>query len=140
MKTNDSRFHFRRQRLWHYAKLSRRSLFSGIVLMIVSVIFDLLGPYIVGYIVDSQFEQRVVNPRPELLWYLIAFYLGCVILASILRYAGSFFLHKTAHRVVQFMQKDAFAHVQRLPFRYFDRLPAGSIVSRITNDTKAVRM
>ena len=57
--------------------------------MIVSVIFDLLGPYI-GYIVDSQFEQRVVNPRPELLWYLIAFYLGCVILASILRYAGSF--------------------------------------------------
>ena len=38
------------------------------------------------------------------------------------------------------MQKDAFAHVQRLPFRYFDRLPAGSIVSRITNDTKAVRM
>ena len=139
MTKHKEKYRFRRRRLWHYAKLSGSSLFTGVILMLFSVIFDLLGPYIVGYIVDSQFELASISPRPELLLYLIAAFVGCVIIASALRYAGSYFLNKTANKVVQYMQKDAFAHVQRLPFRYFDRLPAGSIVSRITNDTKAVR-
>ncbi|NAW45034.1 ABC transporter ATP-binding protein, partial [Salmonella sp. gx-f4] len=34
---------------------------------------------------------------------------------------------------------DIFQHIQRLPIRYFDNLPAGKVVSRITNDTEAIR-
>ncbi len=37
------------------------------------------------------------------------------------------------------MREDVFSHIQTLPIRYFDRLPAGKIVSRVTNDTEAIR-
>ena len=69
----------------------RVAAFTGVILLLFSVIFDLLGPYIVGYIVDSQFELASISPRPELLLYLIAAFVGCVIIASALRYAGSYF-------------------------------------------------
>jgi ATP-binding cassette subfamily B protein len=37
------------------------------------------------------------------------------------------------------MRTDVFAQIQRLPITYFDNQPAGKIVSRITNDTEAIR-
>ena len=37
------------------------------------------------------------------------------------------------------MRNDVFRHIQRLPVHYFDNLPAGKVVSRVTNDTEAIR-
>lgn len=37
------------------------------------------------------------------------------------------------------MRENVFSHIQKLPIRYFDNLPAGKIVSRITNDTEVIR-
>lgn len=37
------------------------------------------------------------------------------------------------------MRDDVFAHINRLPIRFFDNLPAGKVVSRITNDTDAIK-
>jgi ATP-binding cassette subfamily B protein len=48
-------------------------------------------------------------------------------------------LQKAANRIIQKMRMDIFKHIQRLPIRYFDNLPAGKVVSRITNDTEAIR-
>src|SRR5690606_19402888 len=45
----------------------------------------------------------------------------------------------SANRVIRNMRNDVFSQVNRLPVRYFDNLPAGKIVSRITNDTEAIR-
>ncbi|BBP88184.1 hypothetical protein BsIDN1_18020 [Bacillus safensis] len=37
------------------------------------------------------------------------------------------------------MRVDVFEHIQTLPIRYFDNLPAGKVVARITNDTETIR-
>ena len=37
------------------------------------------------------------------------------------------------------MRIDVFSKVQGLGMRYFDKTPAGSIVSRVTNDTEAIK-
>lgn len=37
------------------------------------------------------------------------------------------------------MREDVFGQIQRLPISYFDNLPAGKVVARITNDTEAIR-
>lgn len=37
------------------------------------------------------------------------------------------------------MRLDVFGHIQRLPINYFDNLPAGKVVARITNDTETIR-
>lgn len=70
---------------------------------------------------------------------LLAFYFGLVIIASVFQYGQHLFLQKSANRIIQKMREDVFAQIQRLPIRYFDNLPAGKVVARVTNDTEAIR-
>ena len=44
-----------------------------------------------------------------------------------------------ALKIIQELRVDVFSHVQALGMRYFDKTPAGSIVSRVTNDTEAIK-
>ena len=42
-------------------------------------------------------------------------------------------------KIIQQMRIDVFSKVQGLGMRYFDKTPAGSIVSRVTNDTESIK-
>jgi len=79
--------------------------------------------------------------KPEIpaITKLLAFYFSLFVIAAIFNYGQYFYLQKAANRIIQKMRIDIFAHVQRLPIRYFDDLPAGKVVARITNDTEAIR-
>ena len=44
-----------------------------------------------------------------------------------------------ALKIIQQMRIDVFSKVQGLGLRYFDKTPAGSIVSRVTNDTESIK-
>jgi ATP-binding cassette, subfamily B, multidrug efflux pump len=79
------------------------------------------------------------NPEIPRIVKLIAFYFGLLVLASFFQYGQRFYLQKAANRVIQKMRNDIFQHIQKLPIRYFDNLPAGKVVARITNDTEAIR-
>ncbi|HEY4552677.1 MAG TPA: ABC transporter ATP-binding protein [Bacillaceae bacterium] len=70
---------------------------------------------------------------------LMIFYFSLFVVAGAFYYGQYFYLQKAANRIIQKMRTDIFAHVQRLPIRYFDNLPAGKVVARITNDTEAIR-
>jgi len=79
--------------------------------------------------------------KPEIpaITKLLALYFGLFVFSAIFSYGQYFYLQKAANRIIQKMRMDIFAHVQRLPIRYFDDLPAGKVVARITNDTEAIR-
>lgn len=66
-------------------------------------------------------------------------YMGLLAVGACFSYGQRLFLQTAANRIVQRMREDVFARLARVPIRYFDNLPAGKIVSRITNDTEAVR-
>ncbi|CAG7617309.1 putative multidrug resistance ABC transporter ATP-binding/permease protein YheH [Paenibacillus solanacearum] len=79
--------------------------------------------------------------RPELsvLLVLAVCYFGLLVLSALFTYGQRYLLQTSANRIIARMRTDVFAHVQRLPVPYFDNLPAGKVVSRITNDTESVR-
>lgn len=79
--------------------------------------------------------------RPEIpkLIKLIVAYFGLLVVASIFHFGQRFLLQTSSNRIIQKMREDVFAQIQRLPIQYFDNLPAGKVVSRITNDTEAIR-
>ncbi|MDX8289417.1 ABC transporter ATP-binding protein [Metabacillus indicus] len=79
--------------------------------------------------------------EPEIggLLTLIFIYFGLLVFASFFHYGQRYFLQVTSNRIIQKMRQDVFAHIQRLPVVYFDNLPAGKVVARITNDTEAIR-
>ncbi|WP_281890856.1 ABC transporter ATP-binding protein [Paenibacillus sp. YYML68] len=79
--------------------------------------------------------------RPELggLLQLCWFYFGLLIISAGFTYAQRYYLQASANRVIRRMRTDVFGQMNRLPIRYFDNLPAGKVVSRITNDTESIR-
>ena len=79
------------------------------------------------------------RPETKGLLVLAALYGGLLVIASVLHYGQKFTLQKAANLVIRKLRIDVFAHIQRLPVTYFDHLPAGKVVARVTNDTEAIR-
>jgi ATP-binding cassette, subfamily B, multidrug efflux pump len=79
--------------------------------------------------------------KPEIskITVLLGFYFGLIVLAAFFQYWQKYLLQKSANRIIQKMREDVFGQIQRLPIQYFDNLPAGKVVARVTNDTEAIR-
>jgi len=73
-----------------------------------------------------------------LLW-LMGGYALLILLSAVLNYVQLLSLQTTAQRIIQQMRIDLFTHLQKLAVSFFDRTPVGSLVSRVTNDTEAIR-
>ncbi len=69
---------------------------------------------------------------------LLALYYGLFLLRVLFTFLGKYFFARVAQSVVRDLRQESFANIQRLQMAYFDRTPAGAIVSRLTNDTQAV--
>ncbi|MGG0719263.1 ABC transporter ATP-binding protein [Robertmurraya massiliosenegalensis] len=82
---------------------------------------------------------RFYMPEVPRMLKLLGFFFGLLIIAAFFQYGQRYVLQKTANRIIQKMREDVFAQIQRLRIQYFDNLPAGKVVARITNDTEAIR-
>jgi ATP-binding cassette, subfamily B, multidrug efflux pump len=70
---------------------------------------------------------------------LLIIYFCLLVISAIFQYGQRFLLQRSANRIIQKMREDVYGQIQRLPIQYFDNLPAGKVVARITNDTEAIR-
>jgi len=125
------------QRLMRYAMYFKKPIFLGLFFLTIAVFTELVGPFIAKHIIDNYMTIGHIEIKP-ITWLLIV-YLLLAIATAILRYFMYIYLQIGANRVVQKLRKDVFEHIQTLPIQYFDNLPAGKIVARVTNDTEAVR-
>jgi ATP-binding cassette subfamily B multidrug efflux pump len=94
------------------------------------------------YPVEKLSADELLNfykPEIDNLLGLIVIYLCLIIFAAFFQYGKSYLLQASANRIIQKMRTDVFGQIQRVPINYFDNRPAGKIVSRITNDTEAIR-
>ena len=66
-------------------------------------------------------------------WAIALFFI--YFLKAALVYFIQFYGHVMGVRIQVDIRRDAFNHLQRLPFSYFDRTQTGAIMSRIINDT-----
>ena len=125
------------KRLYLYALKFKKPILIGLFLLTIAVLTDIAGPFIAKYIIDHYMEPGNLQGEP-IAWLLAIFFLLAV-LTAVFRYFMFLSLQQGANRIVQQMRKDVFGHIQTLPVHYFDNLPAGKVVARVTNDTEAVR-
>ncbi|GEK35384.1 ABC transporter ATP-binding protein [Kurthia sibirica] len=128
------------KKLWHYALQFKKEMSIGLLLLLVAVAADLSGPLIVKYILDhyvTNISGQGLQVKP--LYWMLGLYFTMAVVYGFFRYGQNYMLMLGANRIVQKIRKDVYAQIQRLSINYFDRLPAGKVVSRITNDTEAIR-
>lgn len=125
------------KRLTKYAMYFKRPIFLGLFFLTIAVFTELAGPFIAKHIIDEYMVIGKIEIKP-IAWLLCLFFI-LAIATAVLRYFMYIYLQVGANRVIQKLRQDVFAHIQTLPIQYFDHLPAGKIVARVTNDTEAVR-
>lgn len=129
------------KRLLSYMKYYKWSFGIGIGLILLSMITDIGAPIVAQRMID-----RVITPAAtegeaitETLIQLLIVYIGLNITTVVARYISSIYRMRAANGVVKVLRDQVYAHVQELPIQYFDNLPAGKVVARITNDTENLR-
>jgi len=126
------------KRLLGYAMEYKWMFASGILLMILMVGFELLGPFIAMIILDNHIKVGGNSIELTPIFKLLGLFFAIKVLHAIFSYFQTVILQKSGGLVVRKMRNDVFSHVQKLPIRYFDDLPAGKVVARITNDTETI--
>ena len=91
-------------------------------------------PLVAQYYID----HFVTNQAAQSGFFLLLGYYLLFLLRVLFTYLGSYTFSRVAYSIVRDMRQETFANIQKLGMAYFDKTPAGSIVSRITNDTQAV--
>lgn len=128
------------KRLVNYALQFKGVFIGGLALLAVAVGADLLGPIIAKQIIDNHITDAATSGIDfEPIAKLLAIFFGLAVVTAIFRYGQFILLQATANRIIQKMRNELYAHIQTLPISYFDNLPAGKVVARITNDTEAIR-
>jgi ATP-binding cassette subfamily B multidrug efflux pump len=125
------------RRLFAYALVYKFRIIGALLILCCAVGAELGGPFIIKTIIDKHLSVGGNDLMPVL--GLLALYMGLLLVASISNFSQSYILQTTALRIIKNMRMDLMSHIQRIPLRYFDNTPIGQIVSRIANDTEAVR-
>jgi ATP-binding cassette subfamily B multidrug efflux pump len=125
------------KRLLNYALVYKFRIIGALLVLCCAVGAELGGPFIVKTIIDKHLTKMDQNLTA--VFQLIGLYIALLLIASICNFVQSYTLQATALRIIKNMRMDLMQHIQRVPLRYFDNTPIGQVVSRIANDTEAIR-
>jgi ATP-binding cassette subfamily B protein/ATP-binding cassette subfamily C protein/ATP-binding cassette subfamily B multidrug efflux pump len=109
----------------------------AVVWLMLAAFLEVLGPILGKALIDEHLlPHRLDWPRMAM---LLAGTLLTGWAASGLRYLQLVRLAGLAMRSVQRLRETVYGHVMRLPMAFFDHAIIGQLVSRVTNDTEAVK-
>lgn len=121
------------QRLFGYTKRYKGQFIGAIVAAVGLATINILLPRLLQVFMDRYLAHQRATTQ-ILLGVAVLYGLG-VMLKAITQFFQSFLFGMGAERAMEDVRRDLFQKLHQLGMRYFDQTPAGSIVSRVTNDT-----
>lgn len=120
------------KRLLHIARPFHKNLYFIAFLMAVSAIIDVIIPMLTAYVIDHYIALQTTEG--------IGWFIAVYILVLILQVASIYLFLNQSSRVevgvCYTIRRMGFQKLQELPFSYYDRMPVGYLMSRMTSDTQ----
>ena len=124
------------RRLLPYVLRYRRQFLLGLICVVLSSTFQLLGPWVLKFAIDDL--ARAVTRQKLITYALLILAVSCV------RALFLFLMRRIiigASREIEYdIRNDFFARLQQMPLSYYQARRTGDLMSRATNDLNAVRM
>ena len=120
-----------------YVYRDKPLLIKVLLLLLLATAADVAGPLLAKVFID---DYLLAGHLP--VWPVVGLTLGYVVTqlaAAWFRYRQTLRFTDMALAAVLDIRRQVFAHVQQLPMAFFDRAMTGQLVSRITNDTEAIK-
>ncbi|HSW58022.1 MAG TPA: ABC transporter transmembrane domain-containing protein, partial [Dehalococcoidales bacterium] len=132
--------------LIQYLSPYRVGIIAAVVLSIVSTVFTIVGPKLMGDATTRLFEGAVAKitnvPGAAIdfayIGYICLLLLGLYLASTICSYVVGFIMTGISMKVTYDLRKRIAEKINRLPLRYFDTKTHGEVLSRVTNDVETV--
>jgi ATP-binding cassette subfamily B protein len=122
------------QRLASYFGEHRARLLVVAACIVLYTALGLVGPYLMGRALDRFIAGRDPAGLARTALLMLAAYLA----GNVVQVAASWLMAGVSQRALKRLRRDLFAHIQTLPMSFFERSPAGELMSRLTSDIDAI--
>nr|WP_238985145.1 ABC transporter ATP-binding protein [Bacillus kwashiorkori] len=130
------------KRLIHYLKPSKYALFVVFIAAILSTVFSILSPKILGKATTKIFEglmakfQGIRGASIDFTYvsHIIYILIGLYLFSAAFTYIQQYIMASVAQRTVYQLRKELDEKLSRLPLKYYDSRTHGEILSRVVND------
>lgn len=123
-----------------YALSEKKFLSIGFVFSFSRTILEIIGPMIIGYIINNILKSDMDRGNFRKVALLLSLYFLIFVLSGVLLNRSRVYFQIASNKIAAKVQKDVYDKVSSFPISYFDTLPAGKIASRITNDTNKLKI
>ena len=122
------------RRLFRYAKPYKKEFVLVFLVMLVSIVYDVVSPLLVGRI------QGLIKSRFELpqLYRMVALYAGILVVSMISTYFQAMILQEVGQKILSQMRMDVFTRIESLSHAQLNQIPVGKLVTRVSNDPNAI--
>lgn len=135
----------------YFLQGSKKYFFLSIIFAVLSSLFDLINPKIIGFTVDA-----IIGDAPKKLPAFLSSFLSIdmlkgnlllvaalvmlvALIGAICRYLFSLMNSTGAETLVMTMRNRLFEHIEHLPFAWYVKNPTGDLIQRCTNDVEMVK-
>lgn len=143
-KPKDFKATFRR--LLRYLRPRRTALIGVFLAAILSTVFMIAGPKIMGTAITELFEgayakfQGVPGAAIDFtkIGQILLWLAGLYVISSLFNYLQQYLMSGIAQKTVYDLREDVNHKLERLPLKYYDGRPNGETLSRVTNDIDTI--
>lgn len=121
-------------RLIRYLKPYAWWVALAFLLILLTSAFRQATPYLTKIAVD----EHIMTGDLGGLRFIVTVFFAVLILQFVTNYAEQFITQLTGQWAMYDIRAEIFAHIQRLPLKFFDRMPIGRLMTRNTNDVDAL--
>ena len=122
------------RRLLRYALPYKKNFALVLLVMLLSIGYDLASPLLVGRIEEMVKDSFVLGR----LFALVAVYAGILAVSLVCTYVQAMVLQKTGQKILSAIRMDTFTHIESLSHEQLNNLPVGKLVTRVSNDPNAI--
>lgn len=132
------------KKLLAYMRRYLPSIVLALLCAVGGTVFSIFGPKILGQATTKLFEGVIAMLTGTggidfgAIGRILLFLAGLYVLSALLSYVQGWVMAGIATKVSYAMRTDISQKIDRLPMSYFDRVPHGEVLSRITNDVDMV--
>ena len=119
-------------RIWQYLKLQKLGMTFAITFVILSTLLSLLGPLLIGIILDEYILVKDLSGTVRMLILLGAVYT----VSAVLSWLQQFVMIRISQKTIRTLRTELFSKVQLLKVSFFDKRQQGDLMSRMTNDVE----
>lgn len=107
----------------------------GVVFATATIAIEVIAPRIIAKLLDGTLAEGIGIVHKSVFYKLLVLYVALMLTMALFRYLSNTTFNRAANEIALELRRDVFHRIQEFPIRYFDSLPVGTVVSRITNDT-----